>query len=120
MQRILVLILLELNLFAFYNPFFKDDIQRKEIHKEVIKKSIYKPVVARKSIDMGYFGFVSSAIGEFALVSFNGKNIVISQNDSLYNNEEVFKIKKITSNYILLKDRYGRVQTVYFSSEENK
>ena len=48
------------------------------------------------------------------------KNIVINKNDSLYNDEEIFKIGKITSNYILLKDRQGRVQTVYFSSEDNK
>ena len=31
----------------------------------------------------------------------------------------LFKIKKITSNYILLKDRYNRLQSVYFSSKES-
>jgi len=107
---------------ALYNPFFVQDTppQRTQVQKKEIVYKDKKPVAARKSIDMSYFGFVSSTIGEFALVSFNGKNIIINQNDSLYNNEEIFKIGKITSNYILLKDRQGRVQTVYFSSEDNK
>lgn len=107
---------------ALYNPFFVEDKppKRTQIQKKEIIYQDKKPVVARKSIDMTYFGFVSSNIGEFALVSFNSQNIVIKKNDSLYNDEEIFKIGKITSNYILLKDRQGRRQTVYFSSEENK
>ena len=106
---------------ALYNPFFTEDKPPREIRQEkIITETVYqKPVniVARKSINMKYFGFVSSTIGEFALVNFKGRNIVISANDSLYNNEDIFKISKITSNYILLKDRQGRAQTIYFSSE---
>ena len=123
MHKILfVLTIVSTLVHALYNPFFVEDKppERIQIQKKEIVYKEKKPVVARKNIDMTYFGFVSSNIGEFALVSFNGKNIIISQNDSLYNNEDIFKIGKITSNYILLKDRQGRRQTVYFSSEENK
>lgn len=118
MRIIFTLLLLQLSVFAAYNPFFKDPEADK--NRVIIKapKTIkaYTPAPKRKSISMTYFGFVSSLTGEFALVSFSGKNIVIRQNDSLYNNEEIFKVGEITSNYILLKDRQGRAQTVYFSS----
>ena len=69
---------------ALYNPFFVQDTppQRTQVQKKEIVYKDKKPVAARKSIDMSYFGFVSSTIGEFALVSFNGKNIIINQNDS--------------------------------------
>ena len=101
---------------ALYNPFFVEDKPRE--NKKVQEKVIYekKDVSKRKTIVMTYFGYVSSSKGKFALVRFNKKNIVISQNDRLYHDEEMFKIGKITSNYILLKDKQNRVQTVYFSS----
>ena len=103
-------------IFAFYNPFFVEDKKNRSIKiikEELIKK---KPIGKRQSVKIAYFGFVSSAIGEFALIKFDGKNIVVTQNDSLYRNDKIFRIKKITSNYIRITDKHGRAQTVYFSS----
>jgi len=121
MRIVLVVFILICSLNAFYNPFFvedkpKDIQQQREVIQKVIVKP--KPIPARKSVNMTYFGYVSGNAGKYALISFNGKNIVVTQNDSLYNNEDIFKIFKINSNYIVVKDRQGRAETVYFSSEE--
>ena len=118
----IIFIILPSFIFASYNPFFSDDqapAQTKTIQKTkvIIQQVQAKPIPARKSIDMEYIGFIETKKGKFALVTFNKKNIVIRKNDSLYIDEKVFKIQKITSNYILLKDRHYRMQTVYFSSQ---
>ena len=121
MRIVLIVSILICSLNAFYNPFFvedkpKDIQQQREVIQKVIVKP--KPIPARKSVNMTYFGYVNGNAGKYALISFNGKNIVVTQNDSLYNNEDIFKIFKINSNYIVVKDRQGRAETVYFSSEE--
>jgi len=118
MHKILILFLLiQTFSYASYNPFFSDEApkqQPKRVGKTVVKEIEVKP---RQNIDITYFGFVESTKGKFALVNFNKKNIVIKQNDALYLNELIYKVKKITSNYILFSDRAGRMQSVYFSSE---
>ena len=115
MHKILfVFIIVSTLLHALYNPFFVEDKPR-NARKVVIEE--VAPKTERKNIVMTYFGFISTNIEEFALVSFNDKTIVIKNNDSLYNDTDIFKIKKITSNYILVKDKNGITQTVYFSSE---
>lgn len=105
---------------ALYNPFFVEDKPRKNTQTQ--EKVFYQKsdLSKRETIEMTYFGYVSSSKGRFALVRFNKKNIVISQNDRLYHDEKMFQIGKITSNYILLKDRQDRVQTVYFSSSSKR
>lgn len=124
MQKILIIfIILPTLLCASYNPFFSDKqaLKPKENNVEVIiQKQPPKPIPTRKSIKMTYFGFIESSKGKFALVSFKRQNIVIRKDDSLYLDEQVFKVQKITSNYILFKDRYNRAQTVYFSSETQR
>ena len=101
-------------IYAAYNPFFGD----KQPVRTVVKAPPPPPPPARTNINLLYFGYVDSSKGQFALVKFSGKNIVIRQTDSLYLGEKIFKVKKITSNYILFTDRHGRIQTVYFSSAE--
>ncbi len=124
MQKIIILLLIVPTfIYASYNPFFSDDkpdIPPAPVVKTVIEVVKPKPVPERKNIKMTYFGFVESKKGKFALVSFNNKNIVIRQADSLYLDEQIFKVISITSNYILFSDRRSRKQTVYFSSEENQ
>ncbi len=105
-------------IYAAYNPFFSDEVapkQKKETQKVIIQQ---KQTPTRKNAQIGYFGFIESNKGKFALISFNDKNIVIRESDSLYLDEQIFKVTKITSNYILLNDRYKRAQTVYFSSQK--
>ncbi len=124
MQKILlVFVVLPTFIYAAYNPFFKDakpeqtlQMRQPEIKKTVVQHYKPRPKQKRKTIKMTYFGFIESDKGIFALVQFNKKNIVIRKNDSLYHDEQIFKIKKITSNYILIRDRKGRAETVYFSS----
>ena len=124
MQKIFILFFISVTLiYAAYNPFFSDEqapkttkTQKVQYIKQVIPA---KPIPARKSIKMEYIGFIESKKGIFALVTFKDKNIVIRNGDSLYIDEKAFKVKKITSNYILLRDRHYRMQTVYFSSEKN-
>ncbi len=126
MPKILIIfVILPTIIYAAYNPFFNDNkppaalqIQKKEIYKPSVKYYKPQPKVKRKTIKMTYFGFIESNKGIFALVKYNKKNIVIRKNDSLYHDEEVFKIKKITSNYILIRDKKGRAETVYFSSAQ--
>lgn len=105
---------------AAYNPFFSDDKVPKQ-KQESFKTSVQeKPTPTRQNAKIGYFGFIESKKGKFALINFSGKNIVIREQDSLYLDEQIFKVLKITSNYILLNDRYSRAQTVYFSSEKQE
>jgi len=118
----LLLLIITTALFASYNPFFqnnKSQTSQRYTNATTKTKAIYTPKPKRKNIQMVYFGYIDTKKGKFALVSFQNKNIIIKVNDSLYKNEEIFKIKKITSNYILLKDRYNRYQSVYFSSKES-
>ncbi|MEA1955297.1 MAG: hypothetical protein U9N02_02245 [Campylobacterota bacterium] len=119
MQKIFILYILSVTIYASYNPFFQETTKpkvQKQIFETNTKKVYIKPKPKRKNINITYFGFIESKKGKFALVNFQNKNIVIRRNDSLYIDEQIFKIKKITSNYILIKDRYSRLQTVYFSS----
>ncbi|MDA7818013.1 hypothetical protein N9A28_07470 [Sulfurimonas sp.] len=124
MQKILVIfVILSSFLHAAYNPFFNDEkipAQPQTINKVITQQIISEPIPKRKNVNMTYFGFIESKKGKFALVSFNLQNIVIQKNDSLYFDEQIFKVQKITSNYIMFKDRYSRPQTVYFSSEMNR
>ena len=126
-KKIILLIILPTIIYAAYNPFFSDNkppealqTRQKTIYKAPIK--YYKPraKVSRKTIKMTYFGFIEASKGVFALVKYQGKNIVIRTHDFLYHNEQRFKIGKITSNYILIKDKKGRAETVYFSSAESQ
>ena len=122
MKYILLLSIYYVTIFASYNPFFQEvkSEPKKQVSKKVITNTIYKPRPSRKNIQMSYFGYIHTKKGKFALVNFQNQNIIIKSNDSLYIDEQIFKIKKVTSNYILLKDRYGRLQTVYFSSQTDK
>ncbi|MEA3371697.1 MAG: hypothetical protein U9Q40_10190, partial [Campylobacterota bacterium] len=122
---LLIFVVIPTFIYAAYNPFFRDskpeqtlNVRPKEIQKTVIQHYKPRPKQKRKTIKMTYFGFIESNKGIFALVRFKQKNIVIRKNDSLYDDDEVFKIKKITSNYILIRDRKGRAETVYFSSAQ--
>ena len=115
--------MLYVEIYASYNPFFQETkvfIPKQQNIQKSTKPIVYKPKPTRKNIQMTYFGFIHSKKGKFALVNFQNKNIIIRVNDSLYIDEQIFKIDKITSNYILLKDRYHRFQTVYFSSQTNQ
>ena len=114
-------------LYALYNPFFQEipqtqnNIIKKEDQKKPTKPiKIIKEIQKRKNIEMTFFGFIQSMKGTYALVSFNGKNIIIQEKDSLYLDEQIYKVRKISSNYILVSDREGRAQTVYFSSDEKR
>ncbi len=111
-------------LYAAYNPFFSETKPAEPVPtvQQIIVEPRPKadPIPKRQNIKMTYFGFVESKKGKFALVAYNRKKIVIRQQDSLYSDEQIFKVKKITSNYILLTDRHSRVQTVYFSSETER
>ncbi|MDF1880925.1 hypothetical protein JHD50_06335 [Sulfurimonas sp. MAG313] len=115
MQKMwLLCVILPTLLIAAYNPFFGGA----EPVKNYVIKPVKKVVPKRKNIDMTYFGFVESKKGTFALVRFDEKNIIIQRNDSLYLDEQIFKVYKITSNYLYIKDRRGRIQTVYFSTKD--
>lgn len=119
MKRVLAIFITTTTfLYAAYNPFFSDDSapkQKQQASRAAIQE---KPAPTRQNAQIGYFGFIESKKGKFALINFSGKNIVIREEDSLYLDEQIFKVLKITSNYILLNDRYSRAQTVYFSSEK--
>ena len=113
-------------MYASYNPFFNEtqtpqaaQPQKKAAQTTVVRQA-QKAIPERKTLEMTYFGFVESSKGKFALVKLGDKNIIISQNDSLYLDERILKVEKITSNYILLQDRYLRAQTVYFSSDAQR
>lgn len=126
MIKVFMLCTISLASFAAYNPFFEETPKQKPqtiqtpIKQPFIKKEEIKPIPKRKKIDISYFGFIETDRGSFALVGVQNKNIVIKKDDSLYIDEDVFKVFKITSNYILIKDNYSRVQTIYFSSQEGK
>lgn len=125
MQKIFVFFLILPTLtYALYNPFFTDLKKEKPITasqtKIIYKNYIPKPKKKRQSLKITYFGFVESTKGKFALVNFNEKNIVIKKGNSLYLDDEVFKVVNITSNNIIFKDKYSRVETVYFSSENRR
>lgn len=117
MQKIFVFfIIFTASVFAAYNPFFNDKTPPKQKIQE-LKPLVKEPIPKRQNVKMTYYGFIESTKGKFALINFNDHNIVIQKNDSLYIDEQIFKVFKITSNYILFRDKYKRAQTVYFSSE---
>jgi len=124
MQKILIAsVVVQTLIYAAYNPFFSEpqaSQPQKQVVKTVVVKSAPNPTPKRQTLDMVYFGFVESSKGKFALVKLSDKNIIIRKNDSLYLDERILKVEKITSNYILLSDRYSRKQTVYFSSQEQR
>ncbi|MDF1874954.1 hypothetical protein JHD48_04320 [Sulfurimonas sp. SAG-AH-194-I05] len=113
-------------IYALYNPFFSEKkVENKAtfIKKTTVKSKVYYPPVKhvkRKKLEISYFGFVHSKKGKFALVRFNEKNIIIRKNDSLYDENEIYKVLNITSNALLLKDKYSRVKSIYFSSYISK
>ncbi len=118
MHKILLFLIISLTtIYAAYNPFFNDQKAPKPKVQE--SATVVQPSNAptRQNAKIGYFGFIESKKGKFALVSFEKKNIVVTQIDSLYLDEQIFKVINITSNYILLNDRYNRPQSIYFSSE---
>lgn len=112
-KMIIMLAILPTLIYAAYNPFFGDTQPKVEV-----VKAPPPPPPARTNINILYFGFVDSSKGKFALVKFDGKDIIVRKDDPLYLGEAIYKVKKISSNYILFTDRYNRVQTVYFSSAE--
>jgi hypothetical protein len=121
MKRVLAIFITTTTfLYAAYNPFFSDDSAPKQKQQASRTTVQEKPTPTRQNAQIGYFGFIESKKGKFALINFSGKNIVIREEDSLYLDEQIFKVLKITSNYILLNDRYSRAQTVYFSSEKQE
>ncbi len=130
MKKVLVVFIVSsLSIHAAYNPFFEEKpapTSQEQVPKTIIKTIIKKEPIRtksipqRKNIEISYYGFIHTNKGKFALVSFQDKNIVIKINDSLYINEQIFKVNKITSNYILMQDRYNRTQTVYFSSKQRE
>jgi len=121
MLKIWLFLLYFTTLFASYNPFFEENRQNKIQTFTTTKKVIYhKSKPKRKNINISYFGFIDSKKGKFALVNFQNQNIVVKKGDSLYLNEQIFKIIKITSSFILVKDRYNRPQSIYFSSKSNQ
>jgi hypothetical protein len=121
MHKIVILLLSLFSLsYALYNPFFTEPEKPKpkeEVIQQVIIKPKPKPIPARQTLEMTYFGFVESSKGVFALVGLQNKNFVIREKDSVYLDERILKVEKITSNFIVFKDRYSRAQTVYFSSD---
>lgn len=117
-KKIAMVLIVPTFVYAAYNPFFKEDPAPTRAEAPS-SKIVYKekvPDTPRKNITIKFFGFVSTYKGEYALIKFNGKTIVIGENDSLYNNTEIYKIAKITSNYIVVNDNIGRAQKIYFSS----
>lgn len=121
MFKIALLLFTSALLFGAYNPFFNDQKAQKP---QVVEKKVYSldPPVAesRQTIKIGYFGFIESAKGRFALVSFDGQNIVIKESDTLHLENQIYKIIKITSSSILINDKYSRSQSIYFSSENEE
>lgn len=111
-------------LFSAYNPFFEEikpipSPKKQEVApiiNTIIKHEIHSTTPDRTKISLQYFGFLESKKGKFALVNFNGKTIILKQEDSLYLGVNTYKIKKIHSNYLLVEDSYKRVQSVYFST----
>ena len=119
-QIFVIFFILPTFIYAAYNPFFSD-ISAPKQKKEQEVKIVYKkpePKPIRTDIKISYFGFIESNKGKFALVNIGGKNIVLKQKDSIYIGEQVVKVVKLSSNYIVLKDGYNTPQTIYFSSKE--
>ena len=117
-KKLAIVLMIPTFIYAAYNPFFREDPAPARVQSPS-PKVVYKdktPQTPRKNITIKFFGFVSTYKGEYALIKFNGKTIVIGENDSLYNNAETYKIAKITSNYIVINDNIGRAQKIYFSS----
>jgi len=120
-NKLIIFIALPTFLNALYNPFFTvDQAPKGQAIQKVIVKEV-RPKTERQNIKISYFGYVESLKGKFALIKFNGKNIVVSQQSPLYIGKRIYKVKKITSNYIIIKDREGRLQSIYFSTmKENE
>jgi hypothetical protein len=121
MQQILIILLIiPTYIYALYNPFFtQDPPPKKVISENKIIEKVYVQVKQepRTNIEMTYIGYIESNKGTYALVKFNGKNIVVKTNDSMYSDEQIYKIDEITTNHLLIKDKIGRAQKVYFSSD---
>ena len=119
-QKLIILLIIPTYIYALYNPFFTQDPPPKKVvqEKKIIEKvSVPVKQEPRINIKMTYIGYIESNKGTYALVKFNGKNIVVKTDDSMYSGSQVYKISKITTNHLLIKDKIGRAQKVYFSSD---
>ncbi len=120
MRKILTIFIIMSELIhASYNPFFNDTkIPKQEPQvKVIIEKQKAKPRPKMTHPDVSYRGFVHSNKGKYALIGINNEFIITKEDDKVYIAEDIFKVSKITTNFILLKDQYDRAQKIYFTSE---
>ena len=120
MHKIIIFALFPVFLYASYNPFFTPNKQvpRQKIATKIVRQVASVPQ-ARPNIAIAYFAFLETKKGRFALIDFAGKTIVVHEGDSLYQGNNVYKVKKLTSNYLNITGGSYRVQKVYFSSKGN-
>lgn len=116
MQRIIMLFaILPVLAYASYNPFFTP--HTKPVAKPtVVMKQVKQEKAEKIDVQFTYFAYLESKKGKFALIKFNGRNIVVRQNNSVYLDNKVYKVQTITSNYLRLSDSYNEMKTVYFST----
>lgn len=118
-KSILFFVFFSVCLHALYNPFFREYKAPKKVVEEkvVVVKEKAKPNVPLQTIEIKFIGYIESNKGKFALVTFDGHNIVVKKNDPLYSGSKMFKVAKITTNYILVRDPNFKIQTIYFTTE---
>ncbi|MEA1918085.1 MAG: hypothetical protein U9N42_11245 [Campylobacterota bacterium] len=103
-------------LIAAYNPFFDENTeQKKPLH--VVKKE--RVIETKEVFQTIYFGFIETELKKLALIEFNKKHIVVKEGDKVFTKKNELTISEINSNYLILKDKSGRVQQIYFSGKKD-
>ena len=95
-NRILLILIVPIFAFAAYNPFFTSNKPAPKVVQAPITVAAEPVDAGRKNIQMAYFGFIETNKGVYALVGFNGKNIVVREADAVYLDAQTFTVNKIS------------------------
>lgn len=66
---------------------------------------------------MLYFGFIETDKGKFAMMKVHDNNIVLKENNRVYIDNELYYVRDISSNAVVMEDKDKKIKTIYFSGE---
>ncbi len=123
-------LVLTIAVYAAYNPFFDGSESSKKTIKNSSPLPFLPPHIAAldpQSVLLGerntpqsqilYFGFIEADKGKYALIKVNNNNIIVKENNKIYLNNQLYFVRDISSNAVLMETGAKQMKTVYFSGE---
>lgn len=118
-------------IYGAYNPFFTDAEPPKPVSRStalLLPPPMYThsnspqeiKLPALSSSPMIYFGFIETEKGKFAMMKVHDHNIVLRENNRVYIGNDLYYIREISSNSVVMEDKEKRIKTTYFSGESDR